>query len=137
MVSGDDTTDFLDFTKNLNDLQYTWFALIPNYDNKSYVLSAIGTTSEDNYQNLILDPKNPAYSDRRFPALGGEEPSNYPTIPVVFNEIISVKENDVVLDWEKPTNDILKAYLELGKDYTHPSEEDRWEDRNRQSTFRA
>lgn len=95
MVSEDDTSDFLDFTKNLNDMRM-WFALIPNYDAKSYVLSLNTMGSSDNNYRLILDPKNPAYNGRRFPDDPDFKP--FPIVPVVFNEIISVSENDVVLD---------------------------------------
>lgn len=73
-----------------------WFALIPNYDDKSYVLSLNTLGSSDNAYRLILDPKNPAYNGRRFPNDPDFKP--FPIVPVVFNEIIKEQEDDIPLD---------------------------------------
>lgn len=128
LVSKDDTTDFLDFTKNDND-GYFWFALIPNYDANSYVLSTMSIADEiNNVYNLKMDPKNPAYADR----------GSQPVTPVIFNEITSVKEEDVELDWKKAGEGYFKAWKFLGKDVSHPKKDGKYlhTDRSRNTFFR-
>lgn len=90
--------------------------------------------SYDMIERLIMDPKNPAYVDRKYPL----SESSLPIYPIIFNEITRISEEDVELDWRKPGNEYFKAWKFLGKNVSHPKRDGKYlhMDRSRNTFFR-